>query len=388
MDINQSLCVLIKEKSVCSYELLSKHSVLANKYQNPRQFEYILRLTNDVVYKMKTIIRLCEKCYELCKNIKDKSTKFKPVNKPKSPGLKKSLSVQYPVAMKKNTELDTIVRPKLTIDDSEICKKGYSSEKFYAIEVPKKNNESTRNIPEYPIMDISEAEIKNMDSFIRETDCSSFLSNDEDDSLPNSQNHLNSQKRLKALREELKLVRRRIDSTNKSIDDLHSYLQNLLERAERCEKLRAQMKSDKELIRKTERNLKYYLIKKMHPPTSSSVNAAASNYDSVCDDLFQEQLNKQLDYLKYRYKLNSQDFSIEKMCAPEINAAIFDIEQRLLNEKSQLSNLHRYMAFVESKLVINEKGNSKVNNKTACIRRHPEPIDLPSLPHFTQIANQ
>lgn len=337
---------------------------------------------------MKIIIRLCEKCYELCKNIKNNPTKFKPVNNSKSPGgLKKSLSVQYPVAMKKNTELDTIVRPKLTIDDSEICKKE-SSEKFYAIEVAKKKKEPPQNMPEYPIMDISETEFKNMDSFIRETDCSSFLSNDEDDSLPNSQNHLNSQKRRKALREELKLVRRRIDSTNKSIDDLHSYLQNLLERAERCEKLRAQMKSDKELIRKTERNLKYYLIKKMHAPTSSSVNSAASNYDSVCDDLFQEQLNKQLDYLKYRYKLNSQDFSIEKMCAPEINAAIFDIEQRLLNEKSQLSNLHRYMAFVESKLVVNEKGNSKVNNKTACIRRHPEPIDLPSLPQFTQIANQ
>lgn len=362
LDINDSLCRLIREKSTCSYELLSPQSTLSKKYENVKRFDYVLRLIPDIILKMRTIIKLSEKCYDLCKKINE-YLNSRYVEKLRPSAFKKSRSIQHPVQNFKSKEFDFIGENKI-----------YDN-KLHFIDMPKKVN--NRKITDYSLINMN-PELKKVDSSIRETDCSSLFSDEE--KLDFSNRNKSSQKRLKALKEELKLVQKRINSTTKSIDDFKSYLNTLLEKAERCDKLKTQIQSDKKLIRKTERSLMRFMNKKKKDVKSTILT---SNYD-CSDDI---QLSKQLDFLRYRLKLNSQDFSIEKKCAPEINFVMFDIQQRLANEKSELDNLQRYMKFIESKLSYH-KQTSKILIRTTCIRRHAERVDLPPFPNSTQIVNQ
>jgi len=151
-------------------------------------------------------------------------------------------------------------------------------------------------------------------------------------------------------------IRTQIELTNQMIRDLNIYMQTLLQRAERCHKLEEQLNSDKELIKKTEKSLKLYATEKYFPQTKNS-----PNNNNKMNELFKTQLEKQLDYLHYRFKLNYQDLNLEQMCAPEIGAAILDTEQKLKTLNSNLKVLNKNLSYVEYELFERPKLN---NNST------------------------
>ena len=152
-------------------------------------------------------------------------------------------------------------------------------------------------------------------------------------------------------------IRTQIELTNQMIRDLNIYMQTLLQRAERCAKLEEQLHSDKELIKKTEKSLKMYTADKY-------LNTVDTLGQNKMNELFKTQLEKQLDYLHYRFKLNYQDLNLEQMCAPEIGAAILDTEQKLKTLNNNLKVLNKNLSFIEyelferPKLMNNNSSNS------------------------------
>lgn len=368
-------------------------------------------MTPDVIYKMRTMIKLCEKCYDECNNISSQQPQQQqqqPKNiKDKRPELKKSLSTQCHIPTlstkdtKRNHHHHHLMPKQRSIEvDFEIPRPPTPENplpqmptwRTWSIKPDKKEKiEDEKNYFEEE-KDEGVNTNKNADSFIQDTDCSSIISDEEDThhqkqpqrNSPTNHHQLStssSQRRQKALQEELKNVKRKIDSAKKSIEELQSYLRNLLERSDRCDKLKTQLRSDKELIRKTERSLRDTTAKFGDNPLSSS--------SSISGELFRAQLNKQLDYLKYRFKLNMQDLSIEKMCAPEINTAIIDTERKLAEAEKQLEDSNRYLEFIESKLAsggeeketiaAETKPKIVINSKTALIKRRDKPLELPPL---------
>jgi hypothetical protein len=153
-------------------------------------------------------------------------------------------------------------------------------------------------------------------------------------------------------------VRAQIESTNQNTRELNIYLQTLIQRAERCAKLEDLLNSDQDLIRKTENSLKMYGSDKLK-------NSMDPN--SKMNDIFKAQLEKQLDYLQYRFRLNLQDLNLEQMCAPEIGAAITDTELKLKNLNLNLKELNKTLFYIEYELferpkILDNKTNSNISN--------------------------
>lgn len=123
-----------------------------------------------------------------------------------------------------------------------------------------------------------------------------------------------------------------------------------------------QLKNDNEQIKRTEMSLKQYQIDNMiemnaNTPSNMSSNSNNNNNlvyvtkNSLAINLaFRKQLERQLDFLKYRFKLNLQDFNVEKVCLPEINYAIMDTEKKLANLSYYITDLNKYLIYIESRL--------------------------------------
>ena len=154
-------------------------------------------------------------------------------------------------------------------------------------------------------------------------------------------------------------VRAQMESTNQNIRELNVYLQTLIQRAERCAKLEDLLHSDQDLIRKTENSLKVY--------GSDKLNKNGMDPNSKMNDVFKAQLEKQLDYLQYRFKLNLQDLNLEQMCAPEIGAAISDTELKLKSLNSNMKELNKTLFYIEYELferpkILDNKTSSNMSN--------------------------
>jgi hypothetical protein len=128
-----------------------------------------------------------------------------------------------------------------------------------------------------------------------------------------------------------------------------------------------QLKNDNELIKRTEMSLKQYQIDNMiemnqnnnNPNSIAIPNANQSGNsnlvyvtkNSLAINLaFRKQLERQLDFLKYRFKLNMQDFNVEKVCLPEINYAIIDTEKKIANLSYYVNDLNKYLVYIEARL--------------------------------------
>lgn len=65
LDLNEKLSIMLNDPATSDFNLLSMHSTIpAGKYQLCKQAHYLLRFTDDIIYKFKFLLKLCEKCYE------------------------------------------------------------------------------------------------------------------------------------------------------------------------------------------------------------------------------------------------------------------------------------------------------------------------------------
>lgn len=139
------------------------------------------------------------------------------------------------------------------------------------------------------------------------------------------------------------------DSTKQNLEELDACLKSLMDRLQRSQRLEDRLRSDADLIRKTEMSLRFY-----ESSQSSSENEASSGVldgeSELSNEQFKMQLKKQLNYLKYRHKLTEQDLKIEKICSSEINQAVGDIEAKMANLNGYLRELSPMALYIESQL--------------------------------------
>jgi hypothetical protein len=66
LDLNEKLAMLLNDESTSDLKLLSSHSCLpSSKSETCKHGEFVLRFSFDVAYKLKFLLKLCEKNYEL-----------------------------------------------------------------------------------------------------------------------------------------------------------------------------------------------------------------------------------------------------------------------------------------------------------------------------------
>lgn len=64
-ELNEKVLLLLNDKINSDLKLLSNHTKLPQKYEFYKCGEFIMRLVPDIIYKIKIILKLCQKCYEL-----------------------------------------------------------------------------------------------------------------------------------------------------------------------------------------------------------------------------------------------------------------------------------------------------------------------------------
>jgi hypothetical protein len=128
--------------------------------------------------------------------------------------------------------------------------------------------------------------------------------------------------------------------SNQKYKELNFYLESLFERAERCYQLKMQLKNDQDLIRITENNLKEYNRPELNIKQKLQGKSSANR----------KQLEKQQDFLAYRFNLNLQDLTNEMAGAPQINYEIEETEKKIENLALILRDLNKYKFYVETKL--------------------------------------
>lgn len=151
--------------------------------------------------------------------------------------------------------------------------------------------------------------------------------------------HLNDLKYLRLL-EQHKVLTKQLDLSNQKCKELNFYLENLIERAERCNHLKQQLKTDQDLIRMTENNLKEYNRTELNIKQKLQGKSSANR----------KQLEKQQDFLAYRFNLNLQDLTLEMAGAPQINYEIGETEKKISNLHLIIRDLNKYKFYVESRL--------------------------------------
>ncbi|RNA17926.1 hypothetical protein BpHYR1_004685 [Brachionus plicatilis] len=187
------------------------------------------------------------------------------------------------------------------------------------------------------------------ESFIKETDCSSLVSDDEQVHSPPASTAEPG--------ESCKKLRKKIHFVNEDLNDLNMYLDSLNSRAERCARLEEQLRSEKEMIKKTEASLR------------------------MCEQTeVRRHMEKQLDFLRHKFKISLQDYSIEKICAPEIYTAISDTEFKIFKLNAYLKDLNMNLFYVESKMSLAKKKEARSQPK------QPLPRHLPPLYQFKELA--
>jgi hypothetical protein len=225
--------------------------------------------------------------------------------------------------------------------------------------------------------------LDSMDSFIRETDSSSITSDNDSvlcyiddlelegvvtisdqtkqDSVMNEQISLNNktilpstdsfqvQQDTNKLLEQHKVLTKQLELSNQKLKEFNFHLDNLIERAERCNHLKMQLKSDQDLIKMTEDNLRHYkLADEQLNETNNQLNIKQKL--QMKKSANRKQLEKQQDFLAYRFNLNLQDLTLELASAPQITYEIGETEKKISNLHMIINDLSKYKAFVETKL--------------------------------------
>ena len=442
-DLNEKLTVLINDQTSCDLKLLSFNSNLPIKYEYYKHGEYILRLTTDIIFKMRLVLKLSEKAYQLNyklnarensnasrlsfyesdkieegegsesdivsssdgsnrDSILRKISRKKTNSRMQLPKINhrvnsKTANLNKDIRINNNLSDDIDIGPFAYGDNYQAAKQQQNKIKEAQTNKLKEDFESINNLAKSE--DNKRKKLVKQDtndSFIQDTDCSSILSEDSNAYFSNEINEITNKEKKdnsdyikvnvaenpkpskneananpkayskmqkvedrNSLFEAYQSVRAQMESTNQNIRELNVYLQTLIQRAERCAKLEDLLHSDQDLIRKTENSLKVY--------GSDKLNKNGMDPNSKMNDVFKAQLEKQLDYLQYRFKLNLQDLNLEQMCAPEIGAAISDTELKLKSLNSNMKELNKTLFYIEYELferpkILDNKTSSNMSN--------------------------
>jgi hypothetical protein len=356
-ELNEKVLLLLNDKENCDLKLLSNQTKLAQKYEFYKCGEYVLRLIPDVICKIKLILKLCQKCYEL-------SDKFNEVLITK-PGKLINRNVVVQTNDKLLTKENTKISDYEYINKDEIkfaINKRQQSILNKPVTLPaiKETSTKLKQSQSFKYYTKNTETMHKADSFIRETD-SSILSDDSNDNVYEnyrvktplkvkpkqvarsfSMNHLHDNSILvenyqleraalppiassnsyysevdKIDRDELyaEYLRKKdeVSECELLIDELRDNLSNLLNRTERTAAIKDKINSVINVIRETEMEV--------------------NNTDDRNRDV-KKRLQKELNLLKYRLNLLTQDLDVEEIIKKELNDAIQETNRKL--DKAQV----------------------------------------------------
>jgi len=103
-----------------------------------------------------------------------------------------------------------------------------------------------------------------------------------------------------------------------------------------------QLKADQDLIRITENNLRDYNSQNQQMNIKQRLQGRSNTN--------RKQLEKQQDFLAYRFNLNLQDLTLEMAGAPQVNYEIEETEKKISNLHLIIKDLNKYKYYVESRL--------------------------------------
>lgn len=378
--LNQNLSSLINDTKLTDLKLLSKHSILPVKYDFFKHGEFVLRFTLDIVRKFRLILNMCQKVFYLHEKLNESSSSLETF-------LRLNQILDETASSEEDdedslTKLDHEIKRDTSILKRIQRKKPNMHQKLPMLtrqpnvvegDPPANRVRSSLTERERIIRDLSKQD--SVDSFIRETDTSSLLSenddsvtyyalnevnssdlNQESTSLKQKVSSITSMDNPDNLLEEYRVYKQKLDMAQSTLRNLNFYMENLIQRVDRYNYLEMQLKNDNELIKRTEMSLKQYQMDAMLDGGGANANNGNGNLvyvtkNSLAINLaFRKQLERQLDFLKYRFKLNLQDFNVEKVCIPEINYAIVDTEKKLANLNFYVNDLNKYLNYIETRL--------------------------------------
>jgi hypothetical protein len=400
-ELNEKVLILLNDKENSDLKVLSNQTKLEHKYEYYKSGEYVLRLVPDIIYKMKLILKLCQKCFEM-------SDKFNlNSNSTNDDDLSKLVTMKSTLTTTSNNNRNLTQSTLLSNNDKTIMPTSsdydYVSRDEIKYTIVKRQVNKLPNIQENknqtPIQQINRS-----DSYIRETD-SSVLSDDSNrDGYENYKHKTAKKKKTKKLNNSLtrsfrgdyqpaplprpptinhpppslariptlreadkpilvenyqkshphhqilppikkiqndsdytemkpttKTTKTEIDVKDRDelydeylrkkdelaeckdlIDELKDDLKNLIDRTERCTEIKDKISSVISIIRETEVHL---------------------NKTDDDDKEVKIYLQKELNLLKYRLNLLTQDLDVEEIIKNELNDAIKETNRRL--NKSQ-----------------------------------------------------
>ena len=398
-ELNEKLSMLINDHRSCELQIMSPHSVLQAKYLYYKHGEYVLRLTTDIIAKFKMVINISQTVYYLNHKLKendfgeligqlDESEYDKEVNFYSGPDneVRKQYQVLKLLPRKKAQAFQKL--PKITAESKQAPGELNRNQVLASIQPNVNKLVNGVEIGQYSIKNSKSKQVDETlekekelvkekltqklmrldsnDSFIRETDSSSITSDNDsvlcfidDLELEAEMKHesLNNktilpftdsfqvQQDTNKLLEQHKVLTKQLEMSNQKLKEFAFHLESLVERAERCNQLKMQLKSDQDLIRIAEHNLKQY---RMAEEDTAQLNIKQRL--QMKKSANRKQLEKQQDFLAYRFNLNLQDLTLELADAPQIAYEIGETEKKISNLHLIINDLNKYKAYVETKL--------------------------------------
>ena len=411
LDLNEKLSILLNDETTSDLKLLSNHSMLpTSKCHKCKYGEFLLRFTIDVEYKLKFLIKLCEKNYELFYVLFNNGasvSKSKGLNRTRSFILKSIVRKRQQHQHQPSTHHAT-EPPKLPRLNSRSLNKTFminnngisvDAESSQNNNNNNNNNKTTEGVDigpyayKYQLEQINNNVDENIndgsDSFIQETDCSSILSEEEaavanqyissspiQSQIPLSNAMLKS-KIKKQLKAKLKSMEINIMNNNKLPNHklTWSSIYRITDRAELINKYNY-IKSQQDSTLRTIDEF-YTYMESLHErtqrcgkleeqlradedfirKTESSMRFYTNNNsnevsDEASSEAFRSKLRKQIDYLRYKRKMTLQDLSVERICVEEIRLAIKDVEHKVAHFNYYLKDLSKFSMYIETQLQI------------------------------------
>ena len=294
-NLNETLSVLINDTKNSDIKLLSKQSILPVKYEYFKHGEFVLRLTNDIVKKFTQILNYCQKAYYLNHKLNsgnlDSAMRLNNLLESSDEEQEQDHTSKLDNEIKRDTSVLKSIQRKKTNLFQKLPTIGTNSKssKLTPIETDRRVRLETPKSKVVVNMSEREKIIKkltkqdSLDSFIRETDTSSIISENDyeneatyhalnenhsnSDDLHEESNYLkhkvssmNSVDNPDNLLEEYRIYKQKLEISQSTLRNLNFYLDNLVQRVDRYNYLEMQLKNDNEQIKRTEMSLKQYQI--------------------------------------------------------------------------------------------------------------------------------
>ena len=446
-ELNEKVLILLNNKDNSDLKLLSNQTRLAQKYDYYKSGEYVLRLVPDIIYKIKVILKLCQKCYELSDKFNlnssellndskhtitttttttmisnhhqnmqqmmqnngnnnfnrtqstllsnDKlSSKMSDYDYMSKDEIKYTINKRHNKSFNSNDRLPKI-KEKSKSPEPHTQQKYSNNSDFYIRETdssvlsddsnhygyenyksrtPKKNKKKRKKIvhkvanplpppPPAPQTAFRETPSEYIPKTFRDAETSILVENYQNSIKQNhhhqvlppiqtknnrnndyttgtqqqqqqqqsSVNNVENNKERDELYDEYLHKKDEIAECENLIEELHDDLANLIDRTERCAAIKDRINSVISVIRETETHLN----------NTNSEDKEVKNY-----------LQKELNLLKYRLNLLTQDLDVEEVVKNELNDAIKETNRKLNKAQSYLDELRQQFDKLDNEIKI------------------------------------